>query len=83
MQLLAASDFLDVNGLLDLACKQLGTVLDACTIEEIRTRIHILDDIPANDARALDADDEWVGRMGDEGAEDSAGRVVVACGERN
>ena len=45
MQLLVASDFLAIEGLLDLACKGFGTVLDECTAEEIRTHFKIPNDI--------------------------------------
>ena len=60
VQLLVASDFLAIEGLLDLACKEFGTVLDACTAEEIRTRFHIPNDIAEDEAQALDAEDEWL-----------------------
>ena len=60
VQLLAASDFLAIAGLLDLACKEFGTVLDACTAEEIRTRFQIPNDITEDEAQALDAEDEWL-----------------------
>ena len=78
VQLLVASDFLLLHGLLDLACKQLGTVLDACTVEEIRTRFQIPDDMPENEARALDADDEW---LVEAPATEPAGRLSHAARE--
>jgi hypothetical protein len=60
VQLLVASDFLAIEGLLDLACKEFGTVLDACTAEDIRTRFQISNDISEDEALALDAEDEWL-----------------------
>ena len=60
VQLLVASDFLGIEGLLDLACKEFGTVLDACTAEEIRTRFQIPNDIADDEALALDAENEWL-----------------------
>ena len=60
VQQLVASDFLAIEGLLDLACKEFGTVLDACTVEEIRTRFQIPNGIAEDEALALDAEDEWL-----------------------
>jgi hypothetical protein len=89
IQLLAAADYLDVEGLLDLACKQLGTVLDACTVEEIRTRFQIPVDMHAKEALdALDADDEWLmespntepaGRLSDAAREMYAANDEATC----
>ena len=50
VQLQVASDFIAIEGLLDLACKEFGTVLDACTAEEIRTRFQIPNDIAEDEA---------------------------------
>ena len=60
VQLLDAANALDIEGLLDLGCKELARILDECTVEEIRTRFQLPNDMPVDEVRALDAEDEWL-----------------------
>ena len=53
-----AADALDIEGLHDLACKELARILDECMIEKIPARFQIPNDMPADWVWAHDAEDE-------------------------
>ena len=53
-----AADALDIEGLHDLACKELARILDECMVEKIPARFQIPNDMPADWVWAHDAEDE-------------------------
>ena len=69
VQLMAAAYYLGMDVLLEEACKKVGSTLSNCSVEEIRERFHLTNDISPDELVALQAEEEWLEDCTDAGTD--------------
>lgn len=57
--LIVASNFLDIRGLLDLTCKAAANLIRGRTVEEIRKKFNIKNDFTAQEEEQLMRENAW------------------------
>lgn len=57
--MILAANYLDVNGLLDLACRTVADMVKGKTPEEIRATFNIVNDFTPEEERQVLAENEW------------------------
>lgn len=59
MELILASNYLDIKHLLDLTCAFIATLIKGRTPEEIRENFHIVNDFSPEDEQKIREENKW------------------------